>query len=54
MFPQVTMSEGSIITEADGLYSSGGASSYWNLLLHMVEKYAGREMSIMAAKVFCH
>ncbi|MEB0264064.1 MULTISPECIES: helix-turn-helix domain-containing protein [unclassified Mucilaginibacter] len=52
MFPKVTMTEGSIITEADGLYSSGGASSYWNLLLHIVEKYAGREMSIMAAKFF--
>jgi transcriptional regulator GlxA family with amidase domain len=52
MFPQVAMTEGSIITEVDGLYSSGGASSYWNLLLHIVEKYAGREMSIMAAKFF--
>lgn len=52
MFPSVTMTEGTIITEIDGLYSSGGASSYWNLLLHLIEKYAGREMSIMAAKFF--
>lgn len=52
MFPEVTMAEGSIITEVEGLYSSGGASSYWNLLLHIVEKYAGREISIMAAKFF--
>lgn len=52
MFPEVTLTEGSIITEIDGLYSSGGASSYWNLLLHLVEKLAGREMSIMAAKYF--
>lgn len=52
MFPEVTLSDGTIITEADGLYSSGGASSYWNLLLHLIEKYAGREMSIMAAKFF--
>ena len=27
MFPEVSITEGSIITEVDGLYSSGGASS---------------------------
>ena len=37
MFPAVTMTEGTIITEIDVLYSSGGASSYWNLLLHIIE-----------------
>ncbi|PJJ79793.1 GlxA family transcriptional regulator [Mucilaginibacter auburnensis] len=52
MFPDVTLTDGSIITEVDGLYSSGGASSYWNLLLHLIEKYTGREMSIMASKFF--
>lgn len=52
MFPKVSLSDGTIITEIDGLYSSGGASSYWNLLLHIIEKYAGRELSIMAAKFF--
>lgn len=52
MFPKVTLVDGRIITEQQGLYSSGGASSYWNLLLHLVEKYAGREMAIKAAKVF--
>src|SRR5687767_12721953 len=31
MFPDVTLTDGSIITEEKGLYSSGGASSYWNL-----------------------
>lgn len=52
MFPEVTMTEGSVITEVEGLYSSGGASSYMNLMLHLIEKYAGRELSIMAAKFF--
>lgn len=51
-FPEVTLVDGRIVTEQQGLYSSGGATSYWNLLLHIVEKYVGREMSIMAAKVF--
>jgi transcriptional regulator GlxA family with amidase domain len=52
MFPEVTLVDGRIVTEQDGLYSSGGATSYWNLLLHLVEKYAGREIAIMAAKVY--
>jgi transcriptional regulator GlxA family with amidase domain len=52
MFPDVTLTDGSIVTEVDGLYSSGGASSYWNLLLHIIEKYTGREMAIRASKFF--
>ena len=41
-----------IITEERGLYTSGGANSYWNLLLYFVEKHAGRDMAILCAKVF--
>ncbi|AYQ35842.1 GlxA family transcriptional regulator [Runella sp. SP2] len=52
MFPDVTLTDDKIIVEHKGLYSSGGAHSYWNLLLHLVEKYAGREMAILAAKFF--
>lgn len=52
MFPEVTLVDDKIITEEQGLYSSGGANSYWNLLLYLVEKYAGREMAIRASKFF--
>jgi len=52
MFPDVILTDGSIVTEENGIYSSGGASSYWNLLLHLVEKYTDREMAIRAAKFF--
>jgi transcriptional regulator GlxA family with amidase domain len=52
MFPNVTLVDGRIVTEQGGLYSSGGATSYWNMLLHLVEKYAGRDMAITAAKVY--
>jgi len=52
MFPEVQLMADKIITEHNGLYSSGGASSYWNLLLHLVEKYAGRDMAILASKFF--
>lgn len=52
MFPEVELVDDKIITEDQGLYSSGGASSYWNLLLHLVEKNVSREMAIRAAKYF--
>lgn len=52
MFPEVELVDGSIITEDQGIYSSGGANSYWNLLLHLVEKYTDRDTAILAAKYF--
>jgi len=52
MFPDVDLVDGSIITDAQGLYSSGGANSYWNLLLYLVEKYTDRDTAILAAKYF--
>src|SRR5690349_14525719 len=38
MFPEVKLVDGRIVTEQQGLYSSGGATSYWSLLLYLVEK----------------
>lgn len=52
MFPQVELKDGSVITEENHIYSSGGAHSYWNLLLYLVEKYTDREMAILASKFF--
>ena len=52
MFPDVEVMAGSIITEEHRVYSSGGANSYWNLLLYLVEKYTNRETAILASKYF--
>ena len=52
MFPEVTLVDSKVITEQNGLYSSGGANSYWNLLLHLVEKYTSRPLAVLAAKFF--
>ncbi len=52
MFPEVEVVDGSIITEEHRIYSSGGANSYWNLLLHLVEKYTDRQTAILASKYF--
>jgi transcriptional regulator GlxA family with amidase domain len=52
MFPDVMLVDDKIVTEQNGIYTSGGASSYWNLLLYLVEKYTDRETAIAASKFF--
>ncbi|HYG38198.1 MAG TPA: helix-turn-helix domain-containing protein [Cytophagales bacterium] len=52
MFPEVTLVTEKVITDEHGLYSSGGAFSYLNLILHLIDKYAGRDIAILSAKVF--
>jgi transcriptional regulator GlxA family with amidase domain len=51
-FPNVELVDGSIVTEENGIYSSGGATSYFNLLLYLVEKYTDRATAIRASKFF--
>ena len=52
MFAEVDLVDNKIVTDQNGLYTSGGANSYWNLLLHLVEKYTSRELAILASKFF--
>lgn len=52
MFPDVELVTERIITDENGIYSSGGAFSYLNLILYLIEKFAGRDMAILSAKVF--
>jgi transcriptional regulator GlxA family with amidase domain len=51
-YPQINLTGEKIITEDNGIYSSGGAYSFLNLLVHLVEKYAGRETAIWCCKMF--
>jgi len=52
LFPDVNLVTEKIITDEKGIYSSGGAFSYLNLILYLIEKYAGRDIAVLAAKVF--
>lgn len=52
MFPDVNLVTEKVITDEGGIYSSGGAFSYTNLILYLIEKYAGRDIAILSAKVF--
>jgi transcriptional regulator GlxA family with amidase domain len=52
LYPDVELVDDKIITDGDGIYTSGGAYSYLNLLVYMIEKYAGRDIAILIAKAF--
>lgn len=51
-YPLVEVEDGAVITEHDNIYSSGGASSLWNLILYLVEKFSDRETAVMISKYF--
>ena len=52
MFPKANLVDDKIMTEQDGIYTSGGAYSYLNLLIYLIEKYAGRDIAILISKAF--
>lgn len=52
MFPKVNLVDDKIMTAENGIYTSGGAYSYLNLLLYLIEKHVGREMAILISKTF--
>lgn len=52
MFPKALLQDDKILTSDSGIYTSGGAYSYTNLLVYLVEKFAGRDIAIMISKAF--
>jgi len=50
-FPDVKLQPEKIITDEMGIYSSGGAYSFLNLMIYLVEKYCGRETAVFCAKL---
>ncbi len=51
-YPDVMVVDDKIINEQNGIFSSGGGTSYWNLLLYLLEKYTNRQAVIAATKYF--
>src|SRR6201996_5996152 len=52
MFPKVNLQTDKLITDENGIYTNGGAYSFLNLILYLIEKYYDRETAIYCAKVF--
>jgi transcriptional regulator GlxA family with amidase domain len=52
LFPNVNLLSDKLITAEKGIYTNGGAYSFLNLILFLVEKYFDRETAIYCSKFF--
>jgi len=52
MFPKVNLQTDQLITDEDGIYTNGGAYSFLNLMIYLVEKYYDRQTAVYCSKVF--
>lgn len=51
-FPKVRLQLDQLITDEHGIYTNGGAYSFLNLMIYLVEKYYDRDTAIYCSKVF--
>lgn len=51
-FPKVNLQPDQLITDENGIYTNGGAYSFLNLMLYLIEKYYDRATAIYCSKVF--
>ncbi|WP_343849749.1 GlxA family transcriptional regulator [Algoriphagus jejuensis] len=52
MFPKVNLQVDELITDENRIYTNGGAYSFLNLIIYLIEKYYNRETAIYCSKVF--
>jgi len=52
MYPAITTAEDKVITVENGIYTNGGAYSFLNLVIYLVEKLFDRATAIWCSKVF--
>ena len=51
-FPEVKLMHDAVVTHDANIYTSGGATSGFHLMLALIQKHCGREMAVRIAKVF--
>ena len=52
LFPNVDLQTDKLITAGKGLYTNGGAYSFLNLILFLIEKYFDRDTAVLCSKIF--
>ena len=51
-YPTIKIKSDLVITDCDGIYTSGGAFSSLKLILYLIEKFCGREAALWISKMF--
>ena len=52
LYPDVNLQTDKLITDSNGIYTNGGAYSFLQLLMYLVEKFYDRQTAIHCAKYF--
>lgn len=52
LFPNVKLQTDHLITDEGGIYTNGGAYSFLNLIIYLIEKHFDRQTAIYCSKVF--
>ena len=52
MYPGINLQTDKLITDENGIYTNGGAYSFLNLVIYLIEKYYDRQTAIFCSKVF--
>ncbi|MFN8355457.1 MAG: helix-turn-helix domain-containing protein [Spirosomataceae bacterium] len=52
LFPKVKLETDRLITDEKGIYTNGGAYSFLNLMVYLIEKYYDRHTALYCSKVF--
>lgn len=52
LFPKVKLQTDHLITDEGGIYTNGGAYSFLNLIIYLIEKHFDRQTAIYCSKVF--
>lgn len=52
LFPEVKVQAEAVVTEKDNIYTSGGATNSFHLMMLLLEKYCNRSVAVRAAKLF--
>lgn len=51
-FPAVDLKVDAVVTEEDRVYTSGGATNSFHLMMRLIENFCSRKMAVKTAKIF--
>lgn len=51
-FPKVEIQADAVVTEKDNIFTSGGATNSFHLMIYLIEKYCNRAIAVRIAKIF--
>ncbi|TLV00695.1 GlxA family transcriptional regulator [Dyadobacter luticola] len=51
-FPDVILKSNAVVTEDKGIFTSGGATSSFHLMLYLIQRHCGKELTLKTAKMF--